>query len=202
MFELFSDLSDWTVGFAESDWSALFLAIASFAESIFFPIPPDPLLIGIALIRPEAAIWLAAIATLSSVGGALVGYWLGDRLGKRILHRFVSPKKVQRAERMFEKHGAWAILAAAFTPIPYKVFAITAGALGMDKRTFILASLAGRGARFFILSGLLYAYGESVEDFIDGNFEILTVGIAAGLAIGLGVLALVLRLRKAKHPVA
>ena len=202
MFELLRGLSDWTVGFAESEWSALFLAIASFTESIFFPIPPDPLLIGIAVIRPEAAIWLAAIATLSSVGGALVGYWLGDRLGRPILHRFISPEKVEAAERMFTRYGAWTVLAAAFTPIPYKVFAITAGVLGLDKRTFILASLAGRGARFFILGGLIYAYGDSVEEFIDGNFEILTIGIGAGMVVGLGALFLVVRRRRAKHPVA
>ena len=79
MIELFGDLSDWVVGFADSDWAVLVLAASSFAEAIFFPVPPDPLLIGIALIKPESALWLAALATVSSVAGAVVGHWLGRR---------------------------------------------------------------------------------------------------------------------------
>ena len=81
MIELFGDLSDWVVGFADSDWAVLVLAASSFAEAIFFPVPPDPLLIGIALIKPESALWLAALATVSSVAGAVVGHWLGRRFG-------------------------------------------------------------------------------------------------------------------------
>ena len=194
--ELLSELSDWVVGFADSDWSFLALALLSFSEAIFFPVPPDPLLIGIAVIRPDAALWLAAIATISSVGGALVGHWLGRRLGAPLLHKFVSTSHVESAERMFVKYGSWAVALAAFTPIPYKVFAVTAGALNHDRRSFILASLIGRGARFFLLGGLLFVYGESIEQFIHDHFRTLTLAIAAAVVVGSAALLIVVKLRE------
>ena len=185
MVELLRELSDWVLAFADSDWSALALAINSFAESIFSPIPPDPLLIGISLRRPELAIWLAALTTVSSVAGAIVGHWLGRRLGRPLLERLVAENRIASVERLFQRYGAWAVLVAAFTPIPYKVFAIGAGVLGLNLRTFIVASLIGRGARFFMLGGLLFAYGESMEEFIDANFGLLTIAGAGALVVSL-----------------
>ena len=82
MIDLLRELSDWTAGFAESDWSVVILAVAAFTESIFFPVPPDPLLIAIAIPQPHAALWLAALVTASSVAGAVVGHWLGLRFGR------------------------------------------------------------------------------------------------------------------------
>ena len=174
------------------------LALTSFVESIFFPIPPDPLLIGIGIRQPEMAIWFAALVTVSSVAGAVVGHWLGRRFGRPILYRLVSAEKVETVERMFKKHGAWAVLLAAFTPIPYKVFAISAGMLDLDRRTFVLASLVGRGGRFFAIGALLFVFGESIEEFIVGNFELLTVAAAAALVVGLGIVAVVSRRRRAR----
>ena len=198
MFELLKSLSDWTLGFADSDWSTLALAVDSFIESIFFPIPPDPLLIAIGIRRPEMAIWLAGLATVSSVAGALVGHWLGGRFGRPLLYRLVSTRKVEPVERLFRKYGAWAVLMAAFTPIPYKVFAISAGILDLDRRTFIIASLVGRGARFLTLGALLYAYGDSVEEFIDDRFELIVVATSVAMAVGLGIAAIIVRRRQAK----
>ncbi len=196
MTHILSELTGWVVGFADSDWSFLALGLLSFSEAIFFPIPPDPLLIGISVLRPEAALWLAAIATLSSVGGALVGHWLGSRLGAPLLHKFVAARHVESAERMFARYGAWAVALAAFTPIPYKVFAITAGALNQDRRSFILASLIGRGARFFLLGGLMFAYGDSIEQFIDDHFQTLTIAIAAALVAGVAAVLIAVKLRE------
>ena len=196
MTEILSELTGWVVGFADSDWSFLALALLSFSEAIFFPVPPDPLLIGISVVRPESALWLAAIATLSSVGGALVGHWLGRRLGAPLLHKVVSTRHVESAERMFVKYGSWTVALAAFTPIPYKVFAVTAGALNHDRRSFILASLIGRGARFFLLGGLLFVYGESIEQFIRDHFQTLTLAIAAAAVIGGAAVLIVVKLRE------
>jgi len=201
MFELLRELSDWTTGFAESDWSALILAAASFAESIFFPIPPDPLLIAIAIPQPHAALWLAALVTASSVAGAVVGHWLGHRFGRPLLYRFASGKKVEAVEKMFRKYGAWAVLIAAFTPIPYKVFALSAGILDMNLRTFILASIVGRGARFFILGGLIFAYGEEIEGFIDTNFELVTAATAVALVVAVALAAIIVTRRRARGAV-
>jgi len=201
MFELLRDLSDWTTGFAESDWSALILAAASFAESIFFPIPPDPLLLAIAIPQPHAALWLAALVTASSVAGAVVGHWLGHRFGRPLLYRFASGKKVEAVENLFRKYGAWAVLIAAFTPIPYKVFAISAGVLDMNLRTFIFASIIGRGARFFILGGLIFVYGEDIERFIDTNFELVTGASAGALVVAVAVAAIIVRRRRTRDTV-
>ena len=196
MTDILSELTSWVEGFAESDWSSLALALLSFSEAIFFPVPPDPLLIGISVIRPEAALWLATIATISSVGGAVVGHWLGRRLGAPLLHKFVSSRHVESAERMFVKYGSWAVALAAFTPIPYKVFAVTVGALRHNLRSFIQASLIGRGARFFLLGSLLFVYGESIEQFIGDHFQTLTLAIAAAVMAGGAAVIIVVKLKE------
>jgi membrane protein YqaA with SNARE-associated domain len=198
MFEFFRDLSDWIMDFADSDWSAVALALTSFSEAVFFPVPPDTLLIGIGILQPESAIWLAAIATVASVIGAAVGYWLGRRVGRPLLYRFASESKVVSAEKLFKKYGGWAVLVAAFTPIPYKVFAISAGVLDLNLRTFIIASVLGRGARFFLIGGMLYAFGDSIEDFINSNIELITGGGTFLLIVALVIVAIVTRRRGAK----
>ncbi len=198
MFELLSELSDWVVGFADSDWAALVLGVTAFIESIFFPIPPDPLLIGIGIRQPELVVWLAALTTAASVIGAVIGHWLGLRFGKPFLRRFVSEHKIARVEGLFQKYGAWAILIAAFTPIPYKVFAITAGVLNLDRRTFIIASIIGRGARFFLIAGLIVAFGEDIEDFIESNFELVTIIATVGVVVAAAFMLLVIRIRRAR----
>ena len=187
MIDLYHRLSDWVVGFAESDWAVLILAVNSFTESIFFFVPPDVLLIAIAVLEPERALWLAGIVTVSSVAGAVVGHWLGRRWGRPLLHRLVSPAKTETVERLFRKYGAWAILLAAFSPVPYKVFAILAGVLKLDRRSFVAASAAGRGARFFAIGVLILFYGEEIEGFIGDNFEILTLAVTAAALLVLGV---------------
>ena len=198
MIDLLRELSDWTAGFAESDWSALILAVAAFTESIFFPVPPDPLLIAIAIPQPHAALWLAALVTASSVAGAVVGHWLGLRFGRPLLYRFASGKKVEAVEALFQKYGAWAVLVAAFTPIPYKVFAISAGILDLNRRTFILASIIGRGARFFIIGGLIFAYGEEIQEFMDTNFELVTFATAAGVVVAAVIAAIIVQRRRVR----
>jgi len=179
MIELYHELSDWVVGFAESDWAIVLLALNSFIEAIFFPIPPDPLLVAVAIAQPEIAIWLGALTTAASVAGALVGHWLGKRLGRPLLLRMFSEAKVRAVESIFERYGVWATLIAAFTPIPYKVFAIAAGAMEMDRRGFLIASAIGRGARFITLGALVMIFGDSITDLVGSNFEIITVAVLA-----------------------
>ena len=199
MFELLHELTNWLIGLADSEWAVLILAAASFAEAIIFPVPPDPLLIAIAIAQPENAVWLGALTTVASVAGAVVGHALGGRLGRPLINRIASERRVATVERMFQKYGAWAIVAAAVTPVPYKVFAITAGVLGMNRTTFIVASLIGRGLRFLTLGVVIYFYGESVKEFIDENFNVLTIGMGLIVVV---IFALVLgyaRIRAARH---
>lgn len=200
MFGWLQDLTFWVKDFSDSPWSVTLLGANSFTEAIFFPVPPDPLLIAISISKPHLSVWLAALVTITSVTGGYIGYLLGQRFGKPILHRFVSESKILRTERLVSTYGLWAILLAAFTPIPYKVFAITAGVLNLNQRTFIIASLVGRGIRFFALAALVMAYGDSIESFIDSNFEVLTIVTAVALAVLVACIGL-MRRRRASTPI-
>ena len=186
MLELLHHLSDWLLGFADSDWAIAVLLVSSFAESIFFPIPPDPLLLAVALVQQPIAVLLGVLVAVASVAGAVVGHALGKRLGRPILARMFSESRVAYVDRLFERYGVWAILIAAFTPVPYKVFAIAAGVWHMDRRKFIIASAIGRGARFGTIGLLVFLFGEEIEIFLTDNFEILTVAVTV-MAIVLGI---------------
>lgn len=202
MIEMLRELSHWLVGFADSDWAVWVLAITSFTEAIFFPIPPDPLLIGMAIRQPSAGLWLAGIVTIASVGGAVLGHWLGGRFGRPLLYRLVKPHRVVTVEQMFQRYGAWAVLMAAFTPVPYKVFAITAGILALNMRSFIIASVVGRGLRFFLLGGLIFFFGTSIQEFLETRFELVMVLLSVALVVGLVVAAIVMRKRRNRTPVS
>ncbi len=193
MLEFASYLSHWIQGFAHSDWALAVLAVVSFVESVFSPFPPDPILIAAAVFNPELALVFAGVTTIASVAGAVVGYWLGDRLGRPILDRFVSESKVQQVEVLFHKYGVWAILFAAVTPIPYKVFAITAGAMEMRMRPFLVASLIGRGARMFLWAVLALLFGEAALELLETQG--LWLGAALGAAVVVAFLLYLLYLR-------
>ena len=116
MTELLHDLSDWLLSFADSDWAIAVLLVSSFAESIFFPIPPDPLLLAVAIVQQPIAALLGVLVAVASVAGAVVGHALGMRLGRPVLAKMFSEGKVAYVDRLFERYGVWAILIAAFTP--------------------------------------------------------------------------------------
>ena len=178
MLEFVSHLSHWIQGFAHSDWVLVVLAIVSFVESVFSPFPPDPILIAAAVFNPELALVFAGVTTVASVAGAVLGHWLGDRFGRPLLDRFVSAAKVQQVEVLFQKYGVWAILLAAVTPIPYKVFAITAGVMEMKMKPFLVASFIGRGARMFLWAVLVLLFGDTALDLLE------TQGLWLGAALG------------------
>ena len=156
-------------------WGLLVLA---FAESSFFPIPPDLLLIPLCLANPPAALVYALLCTLASVAGAYLGYVLGKIIGHPLLYRFASPQAVEKVESMFARYGVWAMFLAGLTPIPYKVFTISAGIFTMKIPPFVVASLLGRGLRFFTEAILIMAVGEQAVSFISNNFEWLTILMA------------------------
>ncbi len=197
MLNVLHDLKDWIVGFADSPWAIWVLAINSFTESIFNPIPSDPLIFGIAAINPSLIFGLALVATVASVMGALVGWLLGLWFGRPALLKIVSIKKSQQVETLFRRYGIWVVLIAAFTPIPYKVFAITAGVLRFDIRAFLAVSIIGRGARFFLLAGLLY-YLDSTDtiEVLTGNFTVLTIWLLVGATVLCGAVVLIRKRRR------
>tara|TARA_Y100000590_G_scaffold70838_1_gene77610 strand:- start:8031 stop:8630 length:600 start_codon:yes stop_codon:yes gene_type:complete len=191
VLNLLHEFKEWVVGFSDSPWAVFALAINSFTESIFNPIPSDPLILGMAAINPGSVFWLALVATVASVAGAVVGWMGGIFFGRRVLLKIVSAEKSYQVENLFGRYGIWVVLIAAFTPIPYKVFAITAGMLRFDLRSFIVVSLIGRGARFFLLAGVLYYLGNSgLLDRMAANFTLLTVAIVALGVAAVGVLVL------------
>lgn len=181
--ELLHDLTNWMLDWAASPWAPVALILFAFWESSFFPVPPDPLLITMAVARPELGLIYAAIATAASVAGAVLGYFIGARGGRPVVERLFKPDKIMLAQRLYHRYDVWAITVAAFTPIPFKVFTITAGVAQLDFRRFILASIVGRGGRFFIVGGLVTIFGESIERWIDQYFELVTIGFV-GLLVG------------------
>lgn len=162
-------------------WGLLALA---FAESSFFPIPPDLLLIPLCLSNPAKALVYALLCTLASVAGGYLGYILGKVIGHPLLYRFASHQSIEKVESMFTRYGAWAMFLAGLTPIPYKVFTISAGIFTMSIPPFMLASLLGRGLRFFTEAILIIAIGEQAVSFISNNFEWLTILMAVLVIAG------------------
>jgi membrane protein YqaA with SNARE-associated domain len=177
-------LYDWMLGWADSPYGLLALFLLAFAESSFFPLPPDVLLIAMSLGAPENSWLYAGVCTAGSVLGGMFGYGIGRFGGKPLLDRLVAREKTARIHNYFERYEAWAIGIAGFTPVPYKVFTISAGAFWINFPRFVLVSFLSRGARFLIVGTLIGLYGEPVRHFIERYFNILTVVFVVLLAGG------------------
>ncbi len=187
-------LLEWSKGFFLPFGEAGLFVVAA-AESSVFPVPPDVILIPLILLNPTLGLYYAAISTAGSVLGGIAGYYIGLKGGRPLARRFFSEKRLDRVDRYFKEYGSWAVLIAAFTPIPYKVFTITAGIARHDLKRFVLASAVGRGGRFFAEGAVLMLWGEQILAFMLQNFEVVTF-IVAGVIVG--GLAVRWKLRKAK----
>jgi membrane protein YqaA with SNARE-associated domain len=168
-------LVEWVVGWAQSPAGSTALFLIAFAESSFFPIPPDLLLIAMALIKPEAAFVLALICSVGSVLGGMLGYLIGWLGGRPLLHKLFSENKISVVKNAFEKYEVWAIAIAGFTPIPYKVFTISAGTFEIPFRPFAAVSAVSRSARFFLVAGAIYLWGDSVKYILEKYFNWFTL---------------------------
>ena len=181
-------LYNWTMSFAAHRNARKALAGISFAESSFFPIPPDVLLIPMVLAERRKAFEIAAICTVASVLGGMLGYAIGaflyDTVGQWVVNLYGLQAKMEHFKAQYEEWGILIILLAGFTPIPYKVFTITSGLLAYDFGLFVLLSAAGRGGRFFLLAALLYYFGDPIRGFIERRLEVLTAGVAAVAVAG------------------
>ena len=157
-------------------WVLFFIAIA---ESSFFPIPPDVFLIALCISVPKKSFKYAGICALGSVIGGIIGYGLGlgfmDTLGKTILDWYGLHDKYEVVQNLYRQYDAWAVGAAAFTPLPYKLFTITAGAFKINFPVFVIVSIVARSARFLLVAGLIYKFGPSVQHFIMRYFNLLTI---------------------------
>lgn len=172
-------LYDWVLHWADTRHGAAALFALAFAESSFFPIPPDVLLIALVLGARRRWANLAAVCTAGSVLGGIAGYaiglWLMDLVGWPIIRFYHADEQFQKVQELYVKYDYWIVFTAAFTPIPYKVFTIASGVFEMNLAGFALVSAAGRGARFFLVAGLLYVFGRPLRDFIERYFDALSI---------------------------
>ncbi|UII56178.1 DedA family protein [Cytobacillus spongiae] len=151
------------------------LLFVSFADSSFFPIPPDVLLIPMGIANPDKALYYALLTTIASVLGAILGWYIGKKLGRPVLRYIISEERIVKVENYFNRYGPIAILIAGFTPIPYKVFTIFAGISRIPLRTLVIWSIIGRGARFFIEAFIIITLGAKAKPFIEDNFGMITL---------------------------
>jgi membrane protein YqaA with SNARE-associated domain len=172
-------LYDWALSWAHWKWSGLALFLLAFAESSFFPVPPDVLQIALTLERRKRAFFYAFVSTIGSVLGGMLGYAIGwgawEAVSEFFFRHLISQGAFHKVEELYQQHDFWAVFVAAFTPIPYKVFTIAAGVFHISLPMFILASAVGRAGRFFLVAGLLYLFGPPVRTFIEKYFNLLTL---------------------------
>jgi len=185
-------LYDWTLGWADTPYGTPALFVLAFVEASFFPIPPDVLLMALALGKPRRAFFFAAISTAGSVLGGLLGWYIGYGLWASMGEHAACPEFgggawlfdhvpgfrcevfALVAER-YHENAFFTLFTAAFTPIPYKVFTVAAGVFHVPIATLVSASLLGRAGRFFLVGGLIWRFGPPIKQFIDRRFELMTV---------------------------
>ena len=179
---------DWCIAAADKPYAVWMLGFVSFAESSFFPVPPDVMLIPMALAQPQRAWFFAMVCTITSVLGGVLGYAIGallyDSIGGWIIQLYGYGDKVEQFRTAYAEYGAWIILLKGLTPIPYKLVTITSGFAGYNLLLFVVFSVITRGARFYVLAFLLYRYGPRARAIIEERLGFwVTIG-AIGLALG------------------
>jgi len=182
------NLYDWVLHWAETPYGTWALFLLAFSESSFFPIPPDILLIALAVAIPKKSLKYALICSVGSILGGCFGYLIGwqfmSTIGEGIIDFYGLTQKYDYIKNLYTNYDAWAIGIAGFTPIPYKVFTITAGAFKINFPVFVIASLVSRSARFFLVGGVIYIFGPTIQAFIDKYFNILTIAFTVLLVAG------------------
>jgi membrane protein YqaA with SNARE-associated domain len=191
-------LYDWVLHWADTRYGAPALFLLAVAESSFFPIPPDPLLIALCLGAPALSLRFALNCTAASVVGGVIGYGIGAGAWHLLRDWFfayvpgVSPEAFGRVQGIYYRWDFWAVFLAGLTPIPYKVFTIAAGVFSINFPIFVLASVLSRGLRFFLLAGLIYRFGVPIKSFIDRYFNLLAWAFGLLLLGGFVLIELVL----------
>jgi len=182
-------LYDWCLGAAHKPHAMWTMSAVAFAESSFFPVPPDFMLIPMALARPDRAYIMAVWCTVASVVGGIFGYAIGallyDSLGAWLIHLYGYGDKVEGFRSAYAQWGAWIILLKGLTPIPYKIVTITSGFAGYNLGLFIIFSIISRGTRFFVLAFLLHRYGERARHIIERQLGLWATALAAVVVIGI-----------------
>lgn len=183
-------LYSWVLSWADHQYGTWALFLISMAESSFFPIPPDVLQIALSVAKPKRAFFYATVSAIASVLGGILGWMIGYALwevcGPYFL-KFVpglSQEAVDHVGRLYQQNAFWAIFAAAFTPIPYKVFTLAGGIFQVPLPVLISASLLGRSARFFLVATAIYFFGPSVRKLLEERLELITLALFVLIVIG------------------
>jgi membrane protein YqaA with SNARE-associated domain len=172
-------LYDWVLHWAETPYGSWALFLLALAESSFFPVPPDVLLIALAISIPARSFRYALICSVGSLFGGMLGYLIGyqfmDLIGMEIVEFYGFTQQYAAVGDLYDQYNAWAVGIAGFTPIPYKIFTISAGAFKINFVVFLVASAISRSARFFLVGWLIYAFGPEIRLFIDRYFNLLAI---------------------------
>jgi membrane protein YqaA with SNARE-associated domain len=174
----------WIDQLAATPHPGWWLFLLAFAESSFFPIPPDVLLITLGVATPEHAIWYGFVCSLGSVLGGMLGYGIGLYGGRPLVYKVFNENKIHAVERLYDRYNAWATGIAGLTPIPYKVFTIAGGAFKINFKIFVIASIASRTLRFMTEGVLLALFGEPIRDFLYTQFNWLSIAFVVLLVGG------------------
>lgn len=170
-------LYDWTMDLATKPYAVMALFFVSFIEASFFPIPPDLLLIPLVVAQPKRAFYLAMVCTIGSVLGAVLGYIIGaflfDQIGLRILEFYHMQDRFGEFAARFNEFGPWVVLFAGITPFPFKVITILSGSTHLNFAIFIISAIIARALRFFFVAGLLYYIGPPAREFIEKRFGLV-----------------------------
>ena len=170
---------DWVLSWADTPYGTPALAIISFVESSFFPIPPDVLQIALSAAKPRRAFFYATVSLIASVCGAVLGYYIGYALWAMVSDFFFSyvfsEDLFKIVENQYNENAFFAIFVAAFTPIPYKIFTVTAGVCKISLFTLLIASVIGRGGRFYLVALLIWLFGPGIKHFIEKYFELCVI---------------------------
>jgi len=181
-------LYDWTLNLAARPNATRALAVVSFAESSFFPVPPDVLLIPMVLAQRHRAWFIAGVCTIASVLGGLAGYAIGfylfETIGRWVIDLYGLQEKAEQFHVFYDQWGLWVILIKGLTPIPFKIITIMSGAAHFDLLTFFLASIVTRGARFFLVAALLKRFGPPIQAFIEKRLTLVFLAFLAALIGG------------------
>lgn len=188
------NLYNWTISLAQSPYALWALAVVAFVESSFFPIPPDVLMIPMIIARPNRAFVIAAVATVASVAGGLFGYYIGaalmDSIGQPILELYGKADSFAEMSAIFNQYGAWAVVIAGVTPMPYKVITIASGVTALPLGVFIASSVFARALRFFLVAALLWKFGEPIRDFIERRLGLVFIVFCVFLIGGFALIGL------------
>lgn len=189
---MLSRLYGWILHWAKTPYGTWALFILAFSESSFFPIPPDVLLIALSVVLPKKSLRYAFVCSVGSILGGCFGYLIGWQLmatvGDAIIRFYGLIDKYEYIQQLYLLYDAWVVGIAGFTPIPYKVFTITAGAFRINFVVFLVASAVSRSARFFIVGGLIYLFGPKIESFIERYFNALAIAFVILLILGFVVI--------------